>query len=754
MLKAGGGYRLAHTKEIITRGQRRLARLQENADLAEHKDLRMELEQLKRQLAGLERLKEVPFSDRKEMYFAARRLLRRIAFTNPLLDFDKIVFIKRRHPYYPHICDQYYGFTSLAGGGLFLLSNPFSGEAKLIDLLADAKAVNGRYQGRKLVPGSFLSPELSYDGKTILFAYTENTTPERSSSQAEKKRTWLTSNCYHIFKVNADGSQLTQLTDGPWNDFDPCFLPSGRIAFISERRGGYVRCGTRACRSYNLCSMKADGSDIKTLSYHDTNEWHPSVNNHGMLVYTRWDYIDRDTQAAHHLWTCFPDGRNPRAPHGNYPERLADRPWAEFHIRAIPHSHKYIAVAGPHHGHSFGSLIHIDLRKKDDNKNAQITRLTPEVPFPEGEGPIGSLQIYGTPWPLSEDDYLCVYDRWASNHGIYWVDRFGNKELIYRDPEIPCFNPIPLRPRPAPPVIKDLTCQASSSKKDSSSAKSSTISIIDVYDSDLSWPDPVKISALRILQILPKSTPRRNVPKIGVAEQSNARLVLGTVPVEADGSVFFEAPSGKLIYFQALDEKGMAVQSMRSATYLQPGEQMMCKGCHEPSHQTPKLSKHYPIALKRRPSEIRPEAEGSNPFNYVKLVQPVLDRHCVGCHDWKEAVNLSGKLTYVRDRDGRDWPYTQSYIALAKEYGFWFQTLINSLNVAGGHGGSRTIPGRFGARASKLLKYLDEKHYGVKLTEEDFRRVTLWLDCNSEFLGAYEDPEAQARGIPVSPSLN
>ncbi len=110
---------------------------------------------------------------------------------------------------------------------------------------------------------------------------------------------------------------------------------------------------------------------------------------------------------------------------------------------------------------------------------------------------------------------------------------------------------------------------------------------------------------------------------------------------------------------------------------------MMCKGCHEPSHQTPELTKTYPIALKREASIIKPEAEGSNPFNYVKLVQPVLDRNCVECHDRKKAVNLSGKLTYVRDRDGRNWPYTQSYISLAEEYGFWFQTLINSLNATG-----------------------------------------------------------------------
>ncbi len=749
-----GGFLLAHTREIALRGHQLVVRLRCRTDAAQLDPLAKALKQLDLRLAQLERSEAVPKDVRRGVYFDARRLVREIAFSNPLLDLGKILFIKRRHPYYQHICDQYYGFTSVAGGGVYVLDDPFGDQPKLTNLLAGSEVENGRFRGQELVPGSFLSPELSYDGTTILFAFTENTDPETSSAQAEKGRAWTTTNCYHIFKVRADGSGLVQLTDGPWNDFDPCFLPNGRIAFVSERRGGYVRCGTRACRSFNLCSMEPDGSDIIALSFHDTNEWHPSVNNDGMIVYTRWDYIDRDTQAAHHLWTCFPDGRNPRAPHGNYPERLADRPWAELDIRAIPGSEKYIAVAAPHHGHAFGSLIHIDLRIEDDNANSQVTRLTPEVPFPEGEAPIRSSMVYGTPWPLSEDDYLCVYDHGAKNHGIYWVDRFGNRELIYRDPEIACFSPIPLRPRAVPPIVHDDTTQTAAARKINSEERNATIAVMNVYDSDFAWPEDIEITNLRVLQILPKSVPRRNRPKIGVAEQSNARAVLGTVPVEADGSVFFEAPVDKLIYFQALDERGMAVQSMRSATYVHAGEQLTCQGCHEPRQRAPNVPAQPTLALRRPPSKIIPDVEGSNPFNYVRLVQPVLDRHCVDCHRREKAVDLSGTVQHVRDRDGRDWPYTRSYLSLAEDYGFWYQTLVHSLNTAGVHGGSRVVPGKFGARAAKLLDYLDEQHYGVKLSDEDLHRMVLWLDCNSEFLGAYENAEAQARGELVAPRLN
>ncbi|MCP4642294.1 MAG: hypothetical protein GY851_17750, partial [bacterium] len=169
--------------------------------------------------------------------------------------------------------------------------------------------------------------------------------------------TWGPEISYHIFKVNADGTGLTQLTDGSSNDFDPCFLPNGRIVFISGRRGGYLRCGGSSppldSPTYTLHSMAGDGSDIICLSYHETHEWHPSVNNAGMVVYTRWDYVDRGTNVAHHIWTCYPDGRDPRAFHGNYPAVRESRPWMEMSIRAIPDSHKCVATAAAHHGHAF-----------------------------------------------------------------------------------------------------------------------------------------------------------------------------------------------------------------------------------------------------------------------------------------------------------------------------------------------------------------------------------------------------------------
>lgn len=741
-----GGFSLAHTRDVIRRGRQLAERLAAKADPGRLARLSGELGQCETRLKELEAQKDVARETRREVYLAARRTLRDIAFCNPLLNLDALLFLKRHDAAGVfHMCDQFYGCNAVPGGGLYVLRRPFGPNPKLVNVLENSVVERGRMKGRKLEGGSFLSPELSFDGRTILFAYSE--AKAYAKSQGKETYLWGPEYSFHLFKVNADGTGLVQLTDGATDDFDPCFLPNGRIAFVSERRGGYLRCG-RHCPVYTMFSMRPDGSDIVCLSFHETHEWQPSVTNDGMLVYTRWDYVDRDTNIAHHIWSCYPDGRDPRSFHGNYPVRRESRPWMEMDIRAIPGSNKFVAVTGAHHGHAFGSLVLIDYRAVDDNAGSQVTRLTPDVPFPEAERkPTNPYMIYGTPWPLSEDDYLCVYDPEVKNRGIYWIDRFGNKELIYRDPAISCMSPIPFRPRRMPPVIPSQTAQtAEDLARAGGKAPPATITVTNVYDSDFRWPTDTKVTALRVIQVLPKSTYPPNQPRIGVAEQTNARAVLGTVPVEPDGSVYFRAPVGKELYFQALDADGMAIQSMRSGTYVHPGERLACQGCHEPKHRPPSKTLATPLALRRAPSEITPDVEGSNPFNYVRLVQPVLDGHCVECHRQKKALDLTGKV-----EGGYGW--TRSYANLAGKYGFYFHVQNGSIN-AGVHGGARTSPGEFGARAARLLKYLDEGHYGVKLSAEDRRRITLWLDCNSEFYGSYENTQAQARGEIVRPTLN
>ncbi len=703
---------------------------------------------------------------------------RALAFSNPLLDFDRILFLKRHKSIFEHMCDQYYGIAARPGGGLYILEDAFTDAPRARNVLADAVVEQGRLAGQRLRGGispatlyydgegrltescdprggAFLSPDLSFDGERILFSYVECRGDTRHAYRTEEPgdywiNPWDPGRAYHVFKVNVDGTGLTQLTDGPWNDMHPCWLPDGRIAFVSERRGGFLRCG-RVCPTYVMYQMDGDGSFIRPLSYHETHEWLPSVDNNGMIVYTRWDYVDRDSDIAHHLWLTYPDGRDPRGPHANYPRVREHRPWMQMHLRGIPDSHKYIGTAATHHGQHFGSLITIDLHIEDDHATSQLRRITPEAMFPEAEmgpgipysprGQGGYGQVYGTPWPLSEDFYLAVYDPAQQHHDMYLIDGFGNRELVYRDTDIACSDPIPLKPRPTPPVIP---VQTRYEPDESEQPETGLVSVMDIYDSLQPWPEGTELKELRVIQLFAKSTPAPLQPNIGAGDESIARGALGTVPIEEDGSVYFEAPAGITFYFQALDGDGLAVQTMRSATYLHPGEHLSCTGCHEPRHTAPPKRAEMPLAMRKPPAQLRPEPEGAYPLQFSRLVQPVLDANCVACHQREE---------HAPDLDGNTFGehgWSQAFHSLIP---FAWMKHGGNFNGIQRNKTSYSIPGDVGARASKLYPMLEAGHHDVELTPEEMRRITLWLDANSVFYGAYHDTVAQAKGEFVWPHL-
>ncbi len=714
------------------------------------------------------------------LFSEAYKLRREIAFKNPLLeDFQDVLFIKRHYNPEPeregnHMVDQFFGFHARPGGGLFLLKNAFGDKPELVNVLENSVVENGRLKGRRLdSTWGFLAPRLDYDAKRIYFAAADTKNPRHVYE-------WTEDNSYHIFCVNVDGSGLTQLTDGPWDDIDPCPLPNGRVAFISERRGGYGRCHARPCPSYTLHSMNADGTDIVALSVHETNEWAPTVDHNGMIVYTRWDYVDRGFNQAHHPWITFPDGRDSRAIQGNYSEDERSRPHFETSLKPIPDSHKFVGIASGHHTQNFGSVILLDPLVEDDDVGtdpmAPIRRVTPDQLFPEAEiGTHGPPHNYGQPFPLSEEFFLVVYDAFSgsakgerNDYGIYLLDVYGNKVLVYRDEKISCQHPIPLMATDVPPVIPNKTFVGLADEERASVAvpeelpKTATVGLVNVYRTTRPFPEGAKIKELRIVQILPKTTVNANAPWIGFGGENGARRVLGTVPVEEDGSARFEAPVNIPFYIQALDEEGVAVQTMRSATYVHPGETLTCLGCHEGRFNTSRNEDAVtPTAFTRAPSTIKPEMDGTNPFNYPRLVQTILDKHCVECH---EQGAKDGK-TFELGRGPENQYFLTSYINL-RPYVY-----VNGNGNANPdapvkfqpHSGgawnsfapAKTWPGQFGANRSPLWKLVKEGHYGVKLSPEERRALALWMDNNCDFFGAYEleTMQAQRHGEIVQPTL-
>ena len=711
---------------------------------------------------------------RAALYLKTCALRRTIAFKNPLLkDIDKLLFITREvlppEEMYGgcHMADQFFGFNatiegSADGGGVYVLEDPFSEKAVVRNLIMDSVIESGAMQGRKLGRGGYLAPDVSYDGRQILFAYTQGAYGERA---------WTEESVFHIFKCNADGSGLVQLTDGAYNDFDPCWLPNGRIAFISERRGGFGRCHPRTVPNFTLHSMFEDGTDIVRLSSHETNEWQPTVDNNGMILYTRWDYVDRGFSQAHHLWTTTPDGRDSREVNGNSHTSLRNAPMFIGDGRSIPGSGKYMAVAAGHHTEVRGSIITLDPSIPDDNEMAQIQRFTPDHALPEAEIPLKydkASGVYATPWPLSEKYVICVYDPLASSqygclswrdrhYSIVLLDIFGNKIPIYTDPGMSSLSPMPLLARKRPPVRSHQTLVGLPRRPDGAKPKkidpvllpkTAKVGVVNVYDSRYQMPKGTKIKELRIWQMLPKVAPIVNSPRIGLGDQKSGRQCLGSVPVEEDGSAFFEVPVNSPILFHAVDDKGIAIQGMRSVTYTAPGETLMCDGCHEQRVGVQQQNTSaMPIALRRAPSKIKPEPSGSNPYSYPRLVQPVLDKHCVGCHGEKRKKGVPDlrKGNYKADKD-----YFYTSIRSLQKYVHHYGAYFNYIEFEE----PSTIPGKFGAYASPLYKMLAKGHHDVKLTDEDMRRLVLFMESNASFLGHDHDARSQADGWIIYPVLH
>jgi pimeloyl-ACP methyl ester carboxylesterase len=677
-------------------------------------------------------------------WLQAHRLRRQIVLSNPLFKLPPLLFAKHVPSVMSHQLTQVYGYCARPGGGLFVLTEP--GVSMRTRDITPAS----------LPAGNFMTPELSYDARKILFAYC----PVKEAPASWDFNEQTSHLRYHIHELALDSGDIRPLTKGDTDNFSPLYLPSGEVLFLSTRRGGYHRCGRGPCFVYTLARMGPNGQNARSISFHETHEWDPCLLNDGRVVYTRWDYVDRNAVHYEQLWSALPDGGNARIYYGNN----TWNPTGIWEPRAIPGSSRIMAIAAPHHGMSAGSVILVDPARGLDGKEP-LTRLTPDVRFPESESPLAfgpnptgydfdtpvkqywraplvaawSEQTapeeekrwpghcYKSPWPLSEKFFIVSYSfdqlvgepgpNMPNMFGLYFADAFGNKELIYRDPAISSLWARPLAKRPPPPDLQSL-------QTSTPNPATGTFFLRDVMNGWPYLPADSQITHLRVIQVLLKTTPNADSPRVGAAFAAPGKQVLGTVPVEADGSAFFEVPARTPVLFQALDAQGRAVQTMRSLVYLQPGERQSCVGCHEHRMKTPAASATA-LALRREPSRIKPGPDGSRPFSYARLVQPILNRHCVPCHDGKEAKRpvLTGEP---------EGAFSKSYNALVERVSFtaWNRPQNNFEPV--------TEPLRFGALASPLAKLLDRGHNDVKLSSDELERLNTWMDANALFYGTFD----------------
>jgi hypothetical protein len=242
------------------------------------------------------------------------------------------------------------------------------------------------------------------------------------------------------------------------------------------------------------------------------------------------------------------------------------------------------------------------------------------------------------------------------------------------------------------------------------------------------------IKRLRIVGVPAKAQPRMNSPSIGVTRDDPGKYVLGTVPVEQDGSAYFRVPSGISVFFQALDEQGLAVQTMRSLTYVQPGQTVSCIGCHEPRNVTPSAAR--PAAALRAPSKIAVGPEGSWPLRFDRLVQPVLDKHCVRCHGPNGADEAAAKFDLTSSKA------YENLISYGKP------SLRDHVQKRYREG--RSVVGAGAAQQSRLLALLldGDGHYDVRLEADGFARLVTWMDTYGQRSGSFStDQEERLRQL-------
>lgn len=563
---------------------------------------------------------------------------------------------------------------------------------------------------------------------------------------------------FHLYEMNADGSGLRQLTHGgPHGDMDPMYLPTGQIVFASTRDPKY--CGCNRHIQANLFVMAADGVEIQQIGRNNLYESRSSLMPDGRILYDRWEYVDRHFGPSFGLWTMNPDGTGSALYYGNN----AWSPGAIFDARVMPGSQRVAAIFGACHDRPWGALVILDRRHGLDYRKPVVHSWPADLhgflenphefedglhdipPKPSIEHPlVGLIDTfcalpikYEDPYPLSPTTILCSrMTGQGEQMGIYLVDTFGNEVLLHA--EVPgCFDPMPLTPRPRPPVLP--------SRVDATRA-TGVYYVADVYrGTGMEAVPRGTVKKIRVIEAPPKRfwsqehwhIDTHQAPAMNFNCTNNKRI-LGDAPVEEDGSAYFEVPADRFVFFQALDAEGMMVQSMRSGTTIRPGEQAGCVGCHESRLSGATITYSSASALRRPPSQLKPWYGPPREFSYTSEVQPVFDRHCVQCHDYGQeaepALNLAGDLGLV---------FNTSYLDLRNRSPIrWHPDRPNDpkpLIKAVDDGPPEVLPAyAWGSHRSRLVDVLRSSHYDVCLSREDLERIITWIDLNAPYYGSYD----------------
>ena len=723
--------------------------------------LRQEFDQLSRA--------EVPGGDGRwlELYVRAGEQRRRLRLQRLLAQARRIVFIKHRT-----VRPSFFAYTEgqsdaqnerhfLPGSQLCALD--LEG-LKVSVLVADAG-------------GALRDPAVSWDGRRVMFAW------KKSLDQDD----------YHLYELDVASNEVSQITSGlGFADYEPAYLPNDDIIFVSTRCVQTVDCWWTEVSNLYTCDSK--GRFLRRLGFDQVHTLYPQVLEDGRVIYTRWDYNDRGQIFAQPLFEMYADGTGQTAFYGNnswFPTTIA-------HARGIPGSQQVLAILCGHHTTQAGKLAVIDpARGRQENSGVQL--VAPVRPTPaqriDGYGQEGELWQY--PYPLNREECLVGYAplgwdkpparRGDAAFGVYWMDLAGRRELLVSDPRLACTQPAPLAARPL--------AHRWANRVDYTSG-SGTFYVQDIYAGQgLAGARRGAVKKLRVVALEYRAAGIGNNGNRGPGGSAlvctpisvgngawDVKTVLGQATVYEDGSALFTVPARTPVYFQALDERGCALQTMRSWSTLQPGEYFACVGCHEHKNTAPPTEGHgFSLAMKAGPQELEPFYGPPRGFSFPKEIQPILDRHCTRCHRDREPIRALVAGAVSRPLLGPAPLRRASTPAAGDELAFsllaevtadplakrkWSDSYLLltqstrdgspwSLGAFLGQCGGRVVnwigaqsppealpPCSAGAVRSQLLTLLEQGHKGVKLSRDELEKLACWIDLLVPYCGSYLEANA------------
>jgi len=641
---------------------------------------------------------------------------------NPLLDFDRLLLVKRSAGNLG-LPANWQSNSSLRMTGydnrLAVLS-PVRPDGKLTTLF---KPEGGRFVG---------DVDLHFDADRMLF------------SMPGANGRW------QVHEMNADGSNLHELRlilQGDVDNYDACYLPDGRILFTSTAPFVGVPCVYGNSHVTNLYILEKDGS-IRQLTVDQEHNWSPAVLNNGRVLYLRWEYSGLPHSNSRILFHMNPDGTGQMEYYGSNSFFTN----SFFYARPIPgHPTKVVGIATGHHGvHRSGRMLILDpARGRHEAEGVvqeipgwnQKVRAVIKDNLADGVWP-----QFLHPYPLGEN-YFLVSARPTpqSLWGVYLVDTFDNFLLLCEEPGYAMLEPVPLRKTPRPPVVKD---RVDPNRTDAI-----------VYLNDIYFGGGLKgipRGTVRKLRLFTYHFSYRGMGgllgAVGMDGPWDIKRVLGTVPVEADGSALFRVPANTPISVQPLDEQGQALQLMRSWFTAMPGEVVSCVGCHE--RQNSVTPNRRTTAAGRAPSKITPWYGPVRGFAFKREVQPVLDRYCVGCHDGqsqedgRQIADLRGGKT-ITDWNSKIAGHVNP--AVGGKFSVSYGELHRFVRRPGIESNIRLLtPMEFHADTTELIQMLKKGHHNVKLDPESWDRLVTWIDLNAPYHGTWTEIVGEAAVKNVS----